>query len=92
MPGLDDLRSWYIHPKCFNVPSDLRLSLLLSTKNERTFRNFALCLYEAFNRLKNNVLIYSRYQNVYDRLSNVTFYLFVFCVTMVFDFKPVCAV
>ena len=51
-PGLDDLRRRYIHPNYFNFPSDFRLTLLLSTKNERTLRNLALYLYEAFNRWK----------------------------------------
>ena len=51
-PGLDDLRGRYIRPKYFNFPSDFRLTLLLSTKNERTLRNLALYLYKAFSRRK----------------------------------------
>ena len=51
-PGLDDLRRRYIHPNYFNFPSDFRLALLLSTKNERTLRNLALSLHKAFNRRK----------------------------------------
>ena len=58
-PGLDDLRRRYIHQKYFNFPSDFRLTLLLSTKNERTLQNLALYLYKAFNRRK--IIIYSKY-------------------------------
>ena len=47
-PGLDDLRRRFIHPKYFDFPSDFRLTLLLSTKNERTLPTLALYLFFFF--------------------------------------------
>ena len=92
-PGLDDLRRRYIHPKYFIFPSDFRLTLLLSTKNEGTLQNLALYLYEAFNRRKiimswstSNIKMFMM------DLQSLCCYLFVFCVILVFDFKHVCAV
>ena len=92
-PGLDDLRNRYIHPKCFNFPSDCRLTLLLSTKNERALRSSALYLYKAFNRLKiiMSWFILNIKMFMMDLLSSCC-YLFAFCIIMVFDFKHVCTV
>ena len=92
-PGLDDLRGRYIRPKYFNFPSDFRLTLLLSTKNERTLQNLALYLYKAFNRRK--IIMSWSILNIkvfMMDLQSLCCYLFVFCVITVFDFKHVCAV
>ena len=87
------LRSRYIPPKYFNFPSDFRLTLLLSTKNERTLRNLALYLYKAFDRRKImmslSILNIKRFMM---DLQSLCCYLFVFCAVMVFDFKHVCSV
>ena len=92
-PGLDDLRSRYIHPTYFNFLSDFRLTLLLSTKNERTLRNLALYLCKAFNRRKMTMFWSILNIKMFMKdLPSLCCYLFVFCIIMVFDFKHVCAV
>jgi hypothetical protein len=50
-PALEDLRRILIRPKYYQYPSTFKLTLLLSSNNENTFRNLALYLYKSFKRL-----------------------------------------
>eukprot|EP00745_Piridium_sociabile_P027160 TRINITY_DN43758_c0_g1_i1.p1 TRINITY_DN43758_c0_g1~~TRINITY_DN43758_c0_g1_i1.p1 ORF type:complete len:378 (+),score=6.98 TRINITY_DN43758_c0_g1_i1:45-1136(+) len=53
-PALDGLRNQYIPQKCYNFPSQFRLSLLLACEQESIVRNFSIYLYKAF-KLRNDV-------------------------------------
>ena len=49
-PVLSDLREQYIPKKFFSYPCSFRLTLLLSSRNEKVLSNLSLYLYKSFKR------------------------------------------